>query len=184
MLETLKEELKIAIENNDVKEVTVIRGRLINEYKRVIKYKNKKGESVDNLINELKTEINKHKLQISSRYKNDFIDKKVKIKDFFVNFPTNIGLMVKKVKTCILDLKITKEKKEKNKKKLELAKSLGLLTATPFINIGKFVLDQWYILAGVLVVDDLINKVSTVNDKLQSMGISIGEVVETIGKSK
>ena len=37
---------------------------------------------------------------------------------------------------------------EKLKKTLEAGKSLGLFVSTPAIYVGKFLIDQWYILAG------------------------------------
>lgn len=154
--ESIKKALDIAISENNPKEVTVLRGRLINEYKKeietLLKDQDISPEEKARLVElkeALQEEIEKHKIQLSARYNKEFINKKSKIGTIFTAIPNAISIAINKVKTCIGDIKNAKDKKEKTEKTIDALKSIGLLAATPFIGIGKFVLDQWYLVAGI-----------------------------------
>jgi len=154
------EQLKLALQNEinkgNEKNVTSIRGRLIEVYKREINKLLKKENLTDDekeklnlLKNGLTSEVEKHKIQLSSRYKNEFIDKKTKWASILTVLPNAVSIAVNKTKTCIEDLKNAKDNKERMKKRLEVMKSVGLLASTPIVYLGKFALDQWYAVLGL-----------------------------------
>ena len=156
-IEKLKEELQILIDNGNQIDITPVRGRLIKAYQKEIKKLSKnpyltedeKGK-LEAYKLELEEETIKHKIQLSARYKNEFLEKKATPSTIVTTLPKAISLSAKKVATCIKDIKNGKNLKEKLKKTLDTAKALGLLVATPAIYVGKFLVDQWYILAGAI----------------------------------
>ena len=154
--ETIKKALDNAILSNNQKEVTNLRGRLIKEYRKeidtLLKDQDITEEEKQRLISlkeQLQEEIEKHKIQLSARYNNEFINKKTKFGNFVSVLPNAVSIAVEKVKTCIEERKAAKQNKDKTVSVMETLKSVGVLAATPFVYLGKFVLDQWYAVAGV-----------------------------------
>ena len=156
-IEELKERLNILIESGSQIDITTARGRLINAYQKEIKklsknpyLTNEEKGKLEAYQLELDEEVIKHKIQISARYKNEFLEKKATPASTFVILPKAISLSAKKVAACVKDIKNGKNLKGKLKKTLEAGKAIGLFVATPAIYVGKFLVDQWYILAGAI----------------------------------
>ena len=152
----LKNELDTAISSLDAKKVTSLRGRLINAYRKEIKELLKKEsltdderEKLESLRDNLKEEVNKHKVQLSSRYSKEFVNKKTTFGTIFTMLPNAVSIAINKVKTCISEIKESRNKKEETKNRMEALKSIGLLAATPVVYLGKFVLDKWYAVLGL-----------------------------------
>lgn len=151
MKEELRKELAIAIQSGQQKNVTNIRGRLINAYKKEIKeletkkeYTEEEKVKLSSLKEELLQEISEHKIQLAARYSNEVIREETsfsKIKEV----PKNVGIAIEKVKACIEDLKLATTNKQRIFKALELAKSAGLVVATPIVYTGKIALKYWYV---------------------------------------
>jgi prefoldin subunit 5 len=155
-LKKLKSELEAYLEAGSSKDITKARGRLIECYKKEINKLLKKNDLSDeeqtNLVTMkegLEEEIRKHKIQLDSRYSNEFLRKKAGVSSIVDSFPNAISISADKVKTCISDLKNAKDNKEKSIKRVEVLKSLGMLAGTPIVYLGKFALDQWYAIAGI-----------------------------------
>ena len=147
----LKNELDAAISSLDAKKVTSLRGRLINAYRKEIKELLKKEsltdderEKLESLRDNLKEEVNKHKVQLSSRYSKEFVNKKTTFGTIFTMLPNAVSIAINKVKTCISEIKESRNKKEETKNRMEALKSIGLL-----VYLGKFVLDKWYAVLGL-----------------------------------
>lgn len=152
----LRKELDAAIVQGNDKEITTKRGRLLQAYKKEINELLEKDDltveetvKLTELRNNLSAEVEKHKTHIDSRYSKEFINKKAKIGSIFTTLPTAVSLAVEKVKTCQIEMKVAKDKKEKTTKRWEFLKSVGMLTATPVVYLGKFALDQWYAVLGI-----------------------------------
>lgn len=157
--EQLEAELKKSMEKESPKDITVKRGRLIRKIQAEIK----KIKSCDNLSAEdsenlkkleelLDNEIDNHRHQLKERYKNEFLDKKATIRAIFTVLPKGLGLQVKKISNCINELKQAKSNKERIFGVVDLAKSLGLLVATPVIFTAKFIVEHWYLLLLLLLL--------------------------------
>lgn len=151
---SLKQELEIELQKGNQKNITTLRGRLINKYKiELKKYYEKADLSTDEqqklevLQNELKVLLYKHKLQLDARYREEFIDKKADILSLFTVLPNSIGIAIQKVKNCIDQMNVSNTNRKKNKEVFDVVKSLGVLAATPVLYLGKFALNQWYIFA-------------------------------------
>ncbi len=154
--EELKFKLDAAITAKDDKNVSAIRGRLIEAYKKEINVLLEKSDlneeeiaKLNSLKESLQKEIEMHKMHLSARYDNEFINKKAKIGSLFTTLPTAVSIATEKAKLCINEMKEAKDKKEKSIKRIEAMKSVGLLAATPVIYLGKFALDQWYAVLGI-----------------------------------
>ena len=154
--ETIKNALDNAILSNNQKEVTNLRGRLIKEYRKeindLLKDQDISEEEKQRLISlkeQLQEEIEKHKIQLSARYNNEFINKKTKFGSIVSLLPNAVSIAVEKVKTCLEERKAAKLNKEETVGIMDTLKSVGALAATPFVYLGKFVLDQWYAVAGI-----------------------------------
>jgi predicted RNA-binding protein len=153
----LKSQLQAVIENGNAKDVTKIRGRLINAYKKRLNellndndISEDEKQELETYRAELQEQVYKHKIQLSSRYRSEFIDEKATPSTIFTVLPKSVGIAAKKVKACIDDVKSAKNNKEKRGKIWEVAKSVGLLAATPVIYLGKFALQQWYLFAAAI----------------------------------
>ena len=153
----LKSQLQAVIENGNAKDVTKIRGRLINAYKKRLNellndndISEDEKQELETYRAELQEQVYKHKIQLSSRYRSEFIDEKATPSTIFTVLPKSVGIAAKKVKACIDDVKSAKNNKEKRGKIWEVAKSVGLLAATPVIYLGKFALQQWYVFAAAI----------------------------------
>lgn len=154
--EKIKEELDILIKQGNDQSITNTRGRLIAAYRKEINDLLKKEnltdeekEKLSSLKVDLTKEVEKHKIQLSARYSSEFLNKKANPSSIVTVLPNAISLAVNKMKTCIDDIKNAKDNKEKANKRVEALKSAGLLAATPVIYLGKFALDQWYVIAGI-----------------------------------
>ena len=92
-------------------------------------------------------ELKKHKGNIEERYSNEFIHRKTKlISSWFTMLPKAVGLAIEKVKTCIKEKKEAKENLAIINKKKKVLKAIGQVVATPFVYVGKYVIDHWYLL--------------------------------------
>ncbi len=193
-LDDMKIELQSTIDNGSESDITAARGRLIRQYKSEIKKLNKKKnlsedeqKQLNKLIVEMQNEINKHKIQLSARYHNEFINKKANIESFATILPNAVKLAVEKVKACMYDVKNASNRKEKINKITESIKSMGLLTATPIVYLGKFALDQWYVFAGAAAGVYLYNnpeKIVTIGKKaLEFSGETALTAVKAVGKT-
>ena len=179
----LKIELEAAISSGNAKMITSIRGRLINSYKKEINELLKKESLTDeeknkleSLRDNLKDQVNKHKVQLSSRYSNEFINKKTEFGTIFTMLPNALSIAINKVKTCISEVKESQNKKEETKNKMEALKSIGMLAATPVVYLGKFVLDKWYAVLGlgaaISFVKDPVGFWNTTKDVASYLGIN------------
>ncbi len=156
-IKELKSQLEAVVENGNAKDVTKIRGRLINAYKKRIHellndndISEEEKQELENYKADLQEQVYKHKIQLSSRYRSEFIDEKATPTTIVTVLPKAVGLAAKKVKACIDDVKSAKNNKEKRGKVWEVAKNIGLLVATPVIYLGKFALQQWYLFAAAI----------------------------------
>ena len=158
--ELLEQDLKTAIDADNVALITAKRGRLIKKIKDEIKKIKQSGElKTQDDIDDLKRledlldeQIYEHKQQLSERYKEEFLDKPATVKAIFTVFPKGLGLQVKKISNCINELKQAKSNKERIFGVVDLAKSIGLLTATPIIFTAKFIVKHWYLLLLLLTL--------------------------------
>lgn len=140
-------------------EITAIRGRLIAKIKKEIKKIQKKENLSDEekeLIEQLEIRLNDllhdHRVQIEDRYNKEFIKEKADLKSLITVLPKAVGLAVKKVGTCISELKQAKTNKNKIFKSLNVLKALGMLVATPVIYTVKFILNHWYLILLLLML--------------------------------
>ena len=123
--------------------ITAKRGRLIRKIKSQIK-------NLKKLENLLEEEIENHKEQLTDRYHKEFLDKKATFSDIFTALPRGLGIQIKKIGNCIDELKIAKNNKERIAGVFDLVKEAGILAATPFTFLGKFVIKHWYIPVAIL----------------------------------
>ena len=150
-IKELQKELHDSELKNDEKKITNNRGRLINKIRQEIKRIKADGVTKEeqeelNKLEDLLTEnITEHKEQLSIRYKEEFVNKSGSLLSTITALPKGVSLAIKKVKTCIADLKDAKDNKEKTFKIVEVLKSSGLLVATPLIFTGKFLVKHWYL---------------------------------------
>lgn len=157
--EVLEEQLKQAIEKEKASDITVKRGRLIRKIQAEIKkikstdkLSEADFENLNKLENLLSDEIDNHKHQLSTRYKKEFLDKKATVRAIFTTLPKGMGLQIKKISNCINELKQAKSNKERIFGVVDLAKSFGMLVATPVIFTVKFVVQHWYLLLLLLLL--------------------------------
>ncbi len=148
MIEELRNQLIKIDESNNPSKITNVRGRTIAKVKREIE-RLKQDENNKTQIKDfelfLEELIDKHKEQISSRYKEEFIRKEAKLRALVTVLPKGIVLSIRKLSTCIQELIQSKTNKEKLYNLKEVLKSLGLVAATPGIFTAKFVVKHWYI---------------------------------------
>ncbi len=150
-VETLQEELRNAEENNNSQKITSSRGRLINEIRKEIAKIRKDGTSSEEqeqlrmLEEALEENVERHKEQLSARYKEEFVKKSGSILSTITVLPKGVSLAIQKIKACIGNLKDAKANKDRTFKIVELLKSAGMLAATPFIFTGKFLIKHWYL---------------------------------------
>lgn len=154
-IEKLKSELNVYLESGSDKDITKARGRLIEGYKKEIKKILKKDLNEEEkkyllvIKEELEKELEKHKIQLDARYSKEFINKKAGVLSVTSVLPNAVKIASDKVKACIDDLKNANENQDKARKRVDVLKSVGSLAGTPFVYLGKFVLDQWYAVAGI-----------------------------------
>ena len=155
----LEDDLKRAMEKEKPRDITVKRGRLIRKIQAEIKkIKNSSNitesdkESLKKLEELLENELDNHKRQLSTRYKYEFLDKKATVSAIFTVLPKGLGLQVKKINNCINELKQAKSNKERIFGVVDLAKSLGMLVATPIVFTAKFIVQHWYLLLLLLLL--------------------------------
>lgn len=153
-IDRLSEELQTLQDANYISKITAKRGRLIREIKREIakvKKLEKQDENVSELLEQLeirlKSEIENHKNQLDDRYNKEFQDKEATVPAVITVLPKGVGLQVEKVATCIQEMTIAKTNKQKIFAALNVAKSLGMLAATPVIFTAKFIAKHWYMIA-------------------------------------
>ena len=96
-------------------------------------------------------ELKKHKENINSRYKNEFLRKKATLPTIFTVLPKAIGLACKKVANCIREQKEARTNKSKLDKFVKTLGAIGQVAATPVIYAGKFAIDHWYLLLLLLL---------------------------------
>ena len=199
-IEELKKQLEAVMENGNAKDVTKARGRLISAYKKRVNELLKDNDispeekqELETYRAELQEQVYKHKIQLSSRYKSEFIEQKATPTTIFTVLPKSIGLAVKKVKACIDDVKSAKNNKEKRTKIWEVAKNIGLLAATPVIYLGKFALQQWYLVAAAiggkylydhssLVKKGVDSVTGTIEQGFNNAKESIGNGIDNVGE--
>ena len=150
-IQALQGQLQNSQIEQDSKQITANRGRLINKIRAEINKIKEDGVTPEEeqalaQMEALLTEnIADHKDQLSTRYKEEFVDKSGSILSTVTALPKGVSLAVQKVKACITDLKEAKSNKERVFKALELLKASGLLVATPIIFTGKFLIKHWYL---------------------------------------
>ena len=152
-LEELKKELADCEEAKYTSKITAIRGRVIRKLKNILKLYEKneyrtddEQKDYDKCEEELSENIFKHKIYLKERYSNEFIKGEAKVPDVITTFPKGVKLQVQKVINAINEIKIAKNAKSKVSAVANLGKEIGLLTATPVIFAGKFVIEHWYLL--------------------------------------
>ena len=152
-LEELKKELADCEEAKYTSKITAIRGRVIRKLKNILKLYEKneyrtddEQKDYDRFEEELSENIFKHKIYLKERYSNEFIKGEAKVPDVITTFPKGVKLQVQKVINAINEIKIAKNAKSKVSAVANLGKEIGLLTATPVIFAGKFVIEHWYLL--------------------------------------
>ena len=96
-------------------------------------------------------ELKKHRENIDTRYKNEFLRKKATLPTIFTVLPKAIGLACKKVANCIKERKEAKTNKAKFNKMMKTMGAIGQVVATPVIYAGKFIIDHWYLLLLLLL---------------------------------
>lgn len=89
-------------------------------------------------------EIKKQKELLKKRYSWEFLDKKGTLKGLITTLPNALGISIKKAANAIDELKNAETKRRKNYARLEVAKNIGNVAATPAIYAGKFLANNWY----------------------------------------
>ncbi len=152
-LEEIKNRIKTFEDLDHASKVTLERGRLIDQTKKVIKLLENKQDKTDNdikLLDQYYTMLSQttftHKRQISERYKKEFIHGEAKVPDVITTLPKAIGLQARKIATTVNEIKYARGSKAKAAAATNFAKETGLLVATPVIFAGKFLIEHWYLL--------------------------------------
>ncbi len=158
-LEEESEKNKENDEKGNHRNATAKSGRLIRKIKKEIdKIKNDENvnakdlEALEKLEILLDDQMEWHKDQLTSRYKNEFRKKPATFAAIITVLPKGIKLQADRVVHCIRQLKEAKTNKERIFKVLELGKQLGLLAATPVIFTVKFIVKHWYLLLLLLLL--------------------------------
>ena len=151
-IDSLSEDLQIAQDANYISKITAKRGRLIREIQREIAKIKKSDitdaktiEVLDKLETRLRTEIDNHKEQLNDRYRDEFKKQKATVPAILTVLPKGVALQVQKVDTCIRELISAKTLKQKIAAGVNIAKSLGMVAATPIIFTAKFIARHWYL---------------------------------------
>lgn len=151
-IDSLSEDLQTAQDANYISKITAKRGRLIREIQREIAKIKKSDrtdaktiEVLDKLETRLRTEIDNHKEQLNDRYRDEFKKQKATVPAILTVLPKGVALQVQKVDTCIRELISAKTLKQKISAGVNIAKSLGMVTATPIIFTAKFIARHWYL---------------------------------------
>ena len=151
-IDSLSEDLQIAQDANYISKITAKRGRLIREIQREIAKIKKSDrtdaktiEVLDKLETRLRTEIDNHKEQLNDRYRDEFKKQKATVPAILTVLPKGVVLQVQKVDTCIRELISAKTLKQKIAAGVNIAKSLGMVAATPIIFTAKFIARHWYL---------------------------------------
>ena len=152
-IEFLSEDLQTAQDANYISKITVKRGRLIREIQREIAKIKKSDrtdaktiEVLDKLETRLRTEIDNHKEQLNDRYRDEFKKQKATVPAILTVLPKGVALQVQKVDTCIRELISAKTLKQRIFAGVNIAKSLGMVAATPIIFTAKFIARHWYLI--------------------------------------
>ena len=169
MIKEWELEINKAKESKNQSIITRTRGRIINKIKREIKNLKKKNDNNSEDIDQIKKmeeylelSLDDHKNQLSSRYRKEFIDKEAKLHSIVTVLPKALVLSIKKINTCINELKEAKTNKEKFFGSIEVLKSLGIVVATPGILATKLAVKYWYIIF-ILLLPHLLNMVKLPN---------------------
>ena len=144
ILINLQNQLEKALIENDQKQITILRGRIIQELKKKIKLsENTEKEQLEKQLREM---LEQHKMHIESRYKNEYSDEKKTFSAIVKVLPKGVGLSIKKVNATIEELKLAKKNKEKIFKTLETAKDLIEVPGTVVDFTIRFAIRHWYLL--------------------------------------
>ena len=151
-IDSLSEDLQNAQDANYISKITAKRGRLIREIQREIAKIKKSDrtdaktiEVLDKLETRLRTEIDNHKEQLNDRYRDEFKKQKATVPAILTVLPKGVVLQVQKVDTCIREMIAAKTLKQKIAAGVNIAKSLGMVAATPIIFTAKFIARHWYL---------------------------------------
>ena len=172
-IQELQEQLKQSELKQNARKITASRGRLIKKLKEEIariKSGNATEEEKQELqhLEDLLTEnLASHKTQLSSRYKEEFLQRAGSIPSIITALPKGIALAVKKVANSISSLKEAKDNKERIFGIFDVLKQSGLLLATPIIFTGKFMMKQWF--ATLILLTYLYNVPGYLFDKLKTV---------------
>ena len=152
-IDSLSEDLQTAQDANYISKITAKRGRLIREIQREIAKIKKSDrtdaktiEVLDKLETRLRTEIDNHKEQLNDRYRDEFKKQKATVPAILTVLPKGVALQVQKVDTCIREMIAAKTLKQKIAAGVNIAKSLGMVAATPIIFTAKFIARHWYLI--------------------------------------
>jgi hypothetical protein len=152
-LTELKQKLEDFEEAKYTSKITSYRGKIINKLKKIVAYleskKEKTQEEIDALNrynDELGEALFKHKIQLKSRYNEEFIHGHAKVPDVITTLPKGVALQVKKLANAINEIKNAKGAKAKTIAMTNFVKEAGLLAATPAIFAGKFAIEHWYLI--------------------------------------
>ncbi|MBR1385535.1 MAG: hypothetical protein IJ568_01755 [Bacilli bacterium] len=167
------------MEKEDLKREIRDHGRLIRDIKNDIeRLKSNPNDDTSIIIEKLKIrlkeELKKHKELLNKRYKDEFLKSKMGIFSFITKLPKAIGIQIEKVANSIEELKQAKENEETIKHFEEVLKDSGLLIATPVIFMGKYAVDNWYL---IILLALLSNKFGLLNNH-SSDNININNVIQ------
>lgn len=151
-IDALSGELESYQKADYVKKITAKRGRLIRKIQSEISKIKKSGktdektlEILEQLETRLSSEISNHKNQLDDRYKKEFYEKEATVPAIFTALPKGVALQVRKVETCIREMRAAKTNKQRIFAAVNVAKALGMTLATPVIFTVKFIIKHWYL---------------------------------------
>ena len=94
----------------------------------------------------LKEETKTQGRKLKDRYSKEFLDQRAGLTSIVTVLPNAVGLSVQKLANTITELQEAKTNRKKVNKFLETLKDTGRVLATPAIYLGKFAINNWYIL--------------------------------------
>ena len=186
-IKQLEQELEISEQKIKPKQITANRGRLLRKIKKEISKIKENGvtaeeqKGLEELETLLATTYEDHKTQLGGRYKTEVVKSPNTVLGVLSVIPRGLGLSVRRIATCIGDLKTAKTNKEKIFKIIDLFKSAGLLAATPIIFTGKLIVKFWFL--AILFIAYLIDLPSFLIKHVGENFIKGGSLIEDVKES-
>ena len=186
-IKQLEQELEISEQKIKPKQITANRGRLLRKIKKEISKIKENGvtaeeqKGLEELETLLATTYEDHKTQLGGRYKTEVVKSPNTVLGVLSVIPKGLGLSVRRIATCIGDLKTAKTNKEKIFKIIDLFKSAGLLAATPIIFTGKLIVKFWFL--AILFIAYLIDLPSFLIKHVGENFIKGGSLIEDVKES-